>query len=137
SEVRTTVGGLRSARLEDELVTAHTVLADAGIRASVTGEADTVALRHRTVAAWVLREAVTNVVRHSRGTQCHVELGPSSVAVTDDGRGLQADVLNADRDDHDAGNGLRGLAERVEAVGGQLTMTSGAEGRGTTLRVDL
>lgn len=137
SEVRTTVGGLRSARLEDELITAHTVLADAGISATVTGEASTVASRHRTVAAWVLREAVTNVVRHSRGTQCHVELGPSSLSVTDDGRGLQAIAMNGDPGEHHRGNGLRGLAERVEAVGGQLQMSAGADGRGTTLRVDL
>ncbi len=143
SEVRTTVGGLRSARLEDELITAHAVLTDAGIRATVTGEASTVDPRHRTVAAWVLREAVTNVVRHSRGTQCAVELGPSSVSVTDDGRGLAGSAAKGHHSNgphgnaHPPGHGIRGLTERVEAVGGHLEMTSGADGRGTTLKVHL
>ncbi|MGB6021839.1 MAG: sensor histidine kinase [Ornithinimicrobium sp.] len=138
SEVRTTVGGLRSARLEDELITAQAVLTDAGIETTITGDADTVSARHRTVAAWVLREAVTNVVRHSRGTHCHVELGFSSVSVTDDGRGLPVGTASDHRGaGHRGGNGLRGLAERVDAVGGQLEMTGGLNGRGTRLRVDL
>jgi len=138
AEVRTTVGGLRSARLEDELLTARTVLADAGIECAITGDAATVDPRHRTVCAWVLREAVTNVVRHSRATHCTVELGSSSVSVTDNGRGLLDPRAHGPRSgDDQPGNGIRGLTERVEAVGGHLDMAGADSGKGTSLKVQL
>jgi len=128
SEVRATVGGLRAARLEDELMTAQAVLSDAGIRADVSGAVSEVDPRHRTVLAWVLREGVTNVVRHSRATACTVDLDAASVTVTDNGRGL-----NGDR----PGNGIRGLTERVEAAGGRLDLLPSRSGSGTTLQVRL
>ncbi len=138
AEVRTTVGGLRSARLEDELLTAQTVLTDAGIGCTITGDSTTVDPRHRTVCAWVLREAVTNVVRHSRATECTVELSSSGVIVTDNGRGLTRSPLNGQPGNgHRAGNGIRGLTERVEAVGGTLDVVAGAPGQGTALKVSL
>ena len=43
--------------------------------------------RHRTLLAWVLREAVTNVVRHAGASSVVVELGPRGITVTDDGAG--------------------------------------------------
>ncbi len=136
AEVRTTVGGLRSARLQDELLTAKTVLADAGIECTITGDTATVDPRHRTVCAWVLREAVTNVVRHSRATHCTVMLGPSSVSVIDNGRGLINPLAHGPRrDERGGGNGLRGLTERVEAVGGHLKMAGAVGGQGTSLTV--
>ncbi|MGC1207084.1 MAG: sensor histidine kinase, partial [Ornithinimicrobium sp.] len=138
AEVRTTVGGLRSARLEDELLTAQTMLADAGIACVITGDSTTVDPRHRTVCAWVLREAVTNVVRHSRATECTVELTSSGVTVTDNGRGLTRSPLNGQTGNgHRAGNGIRGLTERVEAVGGKLDVVGGTPGQGTALKVSL
>ncbi len=138
AEVRTTVGGLRSARLEDEVQTAQTVLADAGIECTITGDTATVDPRHRTVCAWVLREAVTNVVRHSRATHCTVALGPSSVSVTDNGKGLVDPLAHGPRaDSQRSGNGIRGLTERVEAVGGHLEMVGTDSGQGTSLKVRL
>lgn len=153
AEVRTTVGGLRSARLEDELVTAQTVLADAGISCTIRGDSTTVDPRHRTVCAWVLREAVTNVVRHSRATECTVELNSSGVSVTDNGRGLARSLVNGQGvkghpgsghpgsghpgNGHRVGNGIRGLTERVEAAGGHLEVVGGASGQGTALKVSL
>lgn len=138
AEVRTTVGGLRSARLEDEVQTAQTVLADAGIGCTITGDTATVDPRHRTVCAWVLREAVTNVVRHSRASHCTVTLGSSSVSVTDNGRGLTDPLAHGPRrDERGGGNGIRGLTERVEAVGGHLEMSGAAGGQGTSLKVQL
>ena len=53
--------------------------------------------------AWVLRESVTNVVRHARARSVVIELGPDGITVTDDGRGC----VGAE------GNGLRGMRERV------------------------
>lgn len=128
AEIRETVGGLRAARLGVELAAARAALTGAGIRAGVPGDPDEVDPRHRTVLAWVLREAVTNVVRHSAATSCRVELGPALLRVTDDGRGV---------DGQPPGNGLRGVRERVESAGGQLRVRPGGDGRGTVLEVTL
>ena len=88
AEIRATVGGLRVARLADELEASGAALADAGIGAQLPSDPTVVDPRHRIVLAWSLREAVTNVVRHSRASTCSIELGPDWLVVTDDGRGL-------------------------------------------------
>jgi two-component system sensor histidine kinase DesK len=74
---------------------------------------------------WVLREAITNVVRHSHASHCTVLLGPRSIAVLDDGRGGAPG----------AGNGLVGLSERVAAVGG--VVSAGPARPGWRLQVDV
>lgn len=128
AEIRETVGGLRAARLGVELAAARTALSGAGIRAGVPEDGDEVDPRHRTVLAWVLREAVTNVVRHSDANTCRVVLGPNLLRVSDDGRGV---------DGNPPGNGLRGVRERVERAGGRLSIGPGQDGRGTVLEVTL
>lgn len=128
AEIRATVAGLRVARLADELSSAGTALADAGVAAQLPPDPSVVDPRHRIVVAWVLREAVTNVVRHSRADRCVVELGPSSLRVTDDGCG---------RSGRQEGNGLRGVRERVTAAGGKLDVCPGPDGRGTRVEVEL
>lgn len=128
AEIRATVAGLRVARLGDELTSAGAALADAGVSAQLPADASIVDPRHRIVLAWVLREAVTNVVRHSGATYCTVDIGPSTVSVTDDGRGCSGQP---------EGNGLRGLRERVAAAGGAFNVGPGPRGRGTTVRVEL
>lgn len=119
AEVRATVAGLRIARLGDELAGADRALAAAGVEADVPTDVAVVDPRRRLVLAWVLREAVTNVVRHAGATRCVVELGQHSLVVRDDGRGLG-------HAGH--GNGLRGVAERVRAAGGVLEVTDAAPG---------
>src|SRR5699024_7032205 len=86
-DVRATVAGLRVVRLADEREAARTALAGAGIEADVPTDPSPIDPRRRIVIAWVLREAVTNVVRHSSATRCDVRLGTSSLTVTDDGVG--------------------------------------------------
>ena len=128
AELRATVAGLRVARLSDELTAAHAALADAGVSAQMPADASVVDPRHRIVLAWVLREAATNVVRHSGATHCTVDLGSSTLTVTDDGRGC-SDLVE--------GNGLRGVRERVTSAGGALSIGAGPDGRGTIVRVEL
>lgn len=135
TEIRATVGGLRAPMVADQVDAARVALLGAGIRAELPGDASVVDPRHRIVLGWALREAVTNVVRHSAATRCHVDLGPSWLTVADDGRGL---------DGRPEGNGLTGLRERVAAAGGSVELASGAGdgtgvgvGAGTTVRVSL
>jgi two-component system sensor histidine kinase DesK len=63
---------------------------------------------------WVLREGLTNVVRHSRADACAVRLTRSSIEITDDGTGGGGEKRTG------GGNGLGGLRERVGAAGGAL-----------------
>jgi two-component system sensor histidine kinase DesK len=118
AEVRATVGGLRAGNLDAELRAAPQVLADAGISTTVVGDVADTDPRHRALLAWVLRESVTNVVRHARATSVVIELGPSGITVTDDGTGLTGPE----------GNGLRGMRERVRGAGGTLTLADARPG---------
>ncbi|WP_028660894.1 sensor histidine kinase [Nocardioides insulae] len=129
AEIRATVSGLRVARLGDELEAARAALAGADITADLPDSDTAVAAtdpRYRIVLAWVLREAVTNVVRHSHATLCRVRLTATSLTVTDDGTGCAGAAES---------NGLRGIRERVGAAGGSVRFAPGPDGRGTTLEV--
>lgn len=128
AEIRSTVGGLRTVRLTDQIEAARVALADAGIDARLPEDVSMVEPRHRVVLAWALREAVTNVVRHSAARTCVVELGSDWLSVVDDGRGLRG---------RREGNGLHGLRERANAAGGTVTIGPGAGGPGTCLKVQL
>ena len=114
ADVRSTVGGMRQIDIGTELASARTALMAAGIDADLPGNGDVVPLRHRELFGWVMREAVTNVVRHSEARHCRVTLTPSSISIVDDGVGPA-------EEDH-GGNGLRGLGERVSAAGGSLAI---------------
>jgi len=118
AEVRATVGGLRAGNLEAELATLPRVLDDAGITTTVEGTLADTDPRHRALLAWVLRESVTNVVRHARARSVVIELGPRGIAVTDDGEGCSGSE----------GNGLRGMRERVAGAGGTVEISGSAPG---------
>ncbi|MDF0530419.1 sensor histidine kinase [Tsukamurella sp. 8F] len=129
SEVRATVGNLRAPDLRDELRSARTALDAAEIRAEVSeadDASDDTVPDDSSVLAWVLREAVTNVVRHSGAASCRIELGHNSIEIIDDGCGLRGGF----------GHGLRGLDERVRDAGGVLEVSSPG-GPGTRVRASL
>lgn len=129
-DVREAVSGFRRPTLEAELAGARTALAAAGITADLhragTHHPD-LPPDQEGALAWALREAVTNVVRHSGARRCAVtltEVGDDlCLTVTDDGRGTTGPH----------GNGLTGLAERLQLADGRLETGPGAHG-GFTLR---
>jgi two-component system, NarL family, sensor histidine kinase DesK len=132
AEIRSTVAGLRATRIEDELEHARDALRSAGIEADLPATADAVDPVNRIVLGWAMREAATNVVRHSRARHCAVELGSASLVVTDDGVGpASTDVPSTQ------GNGLRGLRERVAQSGGTVELGPGPTGSGARLEVRL
>jgi two-component system sensor histidine kinase DesK len=115
-DVRELVRGYRSLSLEGEIEGVAGVLDAAGVRCTVdVAEAD-LPSSIREALAWVVREGGTNVLRHSQASQCEIRLSIRSGAVvlelTNDG--VQT-VSPADN-----GNGLNGLAERLDKVGGKL-----------------
>ncbi|WOT34504.1 sensor histidine kinase [Streptomyces coeruleorubidus] len=119
-DVREAVTGYRRPRLSAELAGAGVALTAAGVTAGLPAEPDLTGVpeESETALAWALREAVTNVVRHSGAARCTVELlhrqtldGPVlELAVEDDGSGAGDGY----------GNGLTGLDERLTQAGGTL-----------------
>jgi two-component system, NarL family, sensor histidine kinase DesK len=132
-EVRATVAGFRDVSLAGELSTARALLAAAGIDCLVqTPGAEPLPDRQAEVAAWVVREAVTNVVRHSRARTVRIMVAagdPAVVEVSDDGVARGGGPAAH-------GNGLTGLTERVTALGGTFTAGAAPTG-GYRVRVEL
>ena len=120
-DVREAVTGYRRPRLHAELAGARVALTAAGVTAALPGEPDLdgVPEESESALAWALREAVTNVVRHSGAGRCKVELlrrqnldGPLlELTVEDNGSGGEG---------AGHGNGLAGLTERLTKAGGTL-----------------
>jgi two-component system, NarL family, sensor histidine kinase DesK len=114
ADVRSTAMGVRGISLPGEIAAARAALAAANVEATLPGAADEVPSRNRELFAWTIREAVTNIVRHSRARHASVLLTPGCVEIVDDGVGAGA----PDGD----GQGLAGLRRRAEALGAQLTV---------------
>jgi two-component system sensor histidine kinase DesK len=112
SEVRSTVSGYRKASLPAELVGARVALQAAEITADLPHAVDNVPASLQEPFAYVLREGVTNVIRHSNARHCEVRLGESWIEIRDDGT-----VAGSSG----AGHGLAGLKERLAKVGGSLS----------------
>ncbi|WP_109208850.1 MULTISPECIES: sensor histidine kinase [Microbacterium] len=128
ADVRATVAGVRTVNVSGELAAARAALAAAGIDAELPSSTDAVPPARRELAGWVVREGVTNVVRHSGAARCRITLGRHEVEVADDGVGPTAASEGA--------SGLAGLRERVEAAGGRLSVGRSDLG-GFSLRVTL
>ncbi len=113
-DVRATASGYREVSLAGELSVAASVLRAAGIRAEIPQAVDGVDPDDREIFGYVVREGVTNVVRHSDARTCRISLGERSVEIRDDGSAVQTTT-------GDQGSGLRGLSRRIDARGGTLT----------------
>jgi two-component system, NarL family, sensor histidine kinase DesK len=134
TDVRATVSGYRTASLPTELVGARAALAAAGVTADLPRAVDNVTAGLRETFAYVLREGVTNVVRHSNASRCEVRLGDTWLEVWDNGNWAATEVTSSRTSG--GGHGLSGLAERMSAINGTLEAGSVAEG-GFLLRVSV
>ncbi|GGN50368.1 two-component system sensor histidine kinase DesK [Actinoplanes campanulatus] len=114
TEVREAVTGYRGHDFSRELTNARTVLADIGIDVTVTEDGNPLGAAADDTFRWVLREAVTNLLRHSRATRCDITVSTdargSALTISDNGVGGRPEP----------GTGLRGLTERLEQTGGTL-----------------
>jgi two-component system sensor histidine kinase DesK len=128
ADLRSTVSSYRELSLATELASARTALAAANIEAHVPLDADTVAPELRPVFGWVVREGVTNVIRHSRANSCWIELRADGMTIRDDGVGDGHVTADGKRLDPVRGNGLRGLGERTHAAGLRLVATAPEHG---------
>jgi two-component system sensor histidine kinase DesK len=108
-----------------ELASSREVLRASGLRVELPGAVDVVDTELQELFGWVVREGVTNVIRHARATTCTITVGSNWIEILDDGRGGPANL----------GSGLTGLRERVAAVGG--TVDAGGCAEGWRLRVEV
>lgn len=117
TDVREAVRGYRSVDLDEHLADVGRVLRSSGVRCTITSHG-TVPPEPAAQFAAVLREAATNVLRHSRATWCTIDVdaGPSGVTLTVTNDGVASSVTAG-------GHGLRGLTERLTGIGGTLTHT--------------
>jgi two-component system sensor histidine kinase DesK len=145
-DIREAVSGYRRPTLAIEIITARTSMEAAGIQLdddpALMTRSGTFDPEAEAVLAWCLREAATNVIRHSGAQHCRIRLTERqhelSLEITDDGRGLPA---SAGRDGGAdgagqptvTGSGLHNMSERLSAVGGRFSAGPGRDGRGFQL----
>ncbi|MCQ4087989.1 sensor histidine kinase [Saccharibacillus sp. JS10] len=134
-ELRELVTQMRGTHVEDEIHRLRQILKAANIEFSLIGDpAETrTSLLNENVVSMCLKEAVTNIIKHSGATSCMIEIQPRSselvVRVTDNGQGLR-------EREKGRGSGLRGMRERLEFVNGSLDIASYTpeqDGKGTSL----
>ncbi|MDP4162520.1 MAG: sensor histidine kinase [Bacillota bacterium] len=130
NEVRKMVAHMRGIRLKDEILQVKQILKAAQI--DFVSDDDftlsNVSLLTENILSMCLKEAVTNVVKHSGASSCHVSIEQSAnesvITVRDDGK------FDVTEENFSKGNGLAGMRERLEFVNGRLDILTG---KGMTL----
>ncbi|MEW9106256.1 sensor histidine kinase [Paenibacillus sp. S-12] len=127
-EVRELVTQMRGTRLEDELFRIQQILKAAQIEFRLEGDKFTnLSLLHENVLSMCLKEAVTNIVKHSNATVCSIQLETSptehTVKVKDNGIGIDSSIQST-------GNGLLGMKERLEFINASMDIVCD---QGTTI----
>lgn len=116
ADVRATVAGARRMSISGELAAARSALDAADVRADLPSTGDAVPADQRELAGWVLREGVTNVIRHAGACVCRVRLDADRIEIADDGVGPTGAASTG------SSTGLTGLRERVGSAGGRLSV---------------
>jgi two-component system sensor histidine kinase DesK len=130
ADVRSALKGYRTAGLNAEIAQARATLETAGIKVQASAALNTLHLgsTQEGVLALVIREAVTNILRHAHATECDLRLthsdGICTLQIADNGCGTSGME----------GQGIRGMRQRVEMLGGTLERRNSP---GTTLTITL
>lgn len=124
NEVRKMVSNMRGIRLKEEIIHVKKILDAAGIQMVTQGEfsISNISLFEENILSMCLKEAVTNIVKHSKATTCRISIEKPDneiiIIIADNGIGFTSeDIL-------DNGNGLVGMKERLEFVNGTFNITS-------------
>ncbi|MFF0158094.1 histidine kinase [Streptomyces sp. NPDC005263] len=157
TEIREAVTGYRNGSLITELDRARSALSAAGVELVLSQSGPPLPPQTEVLLGWVVREAVTNVVRHSGADRCEITVAGAAervrLTVTDDGTGTETSAststqtwtsgpgpgdawMGAGFREGIGGTGLKGLTERLAAAGGSLTAGPGTRG-GFTVTAEL
>lgn len=121
-EVRAAVAGMHLTTLTAELDRARSALDSANVALSITGTTPALPSQQGSALGLAVREAVTNILRHSEATHASITITHSaegiSLTIEDNGKG-ETPVPGA---------GLNGMRSRIEAQGGTLGIGQGAAG---------
>lgn len=140
-QVRELVSDMRTATLPEELVEAQIILESADIRFICTGnpKLEGISDLAHNILSLCLREAVTNVVKHSQASQCRIALESLDnewrLEVADNGVGLQC--KEEDPSSSSNSNGLKGMVERLSLIGGTVEASSDQQGTIIEIRVPI
>ncbi|PHS39994.1 MAG: hypothetical protein COA91_05040 [Robiginitomaculum sp.] len=115
SDVRQAVSGMNATTIEAELDQAKLALEAAGIEFEITGKLPKLSPEQDKVLGLAIREAVTNIIRHSKAKTArlaflHTENGDLDISIKDDGIGGTLVP----------GAGLTGLKRRIQSLGGRV-----------------
>jgi signal transduction histidine kinase len=120
ADVRSVASGYHEMSLEEECRTAESLLTTAGLDVRMDIDYRDLPPEVSTVVATVLREGVTNVLRHSKGESCAITISSGAddvrLRVVNDGV-----TKPSDRTKNGWGSGIRNMSDRVAALGGVLT----------------
>lgn len=134
SEVRELVSDMRLKKLNTELIRVKQILKAANIKLSIKGNPASTSIQPiaENVLSMCMKEAVTNVVKHSFGSRCELTFEQKSdaftITVKDDGIGIPGVGKNL------PGSGLDGIRERLEFINGHLSVKTD---NGTTLTISV
>jgi two-component system sensor histidine kinase DesK len=128
AEVREAIRGYRAEGLAAELDRARATLDAAGVTLDCASKPPKLLPAQETVLSLIVREAITNIVRHAHASHCRISLDQTAdrtvLLIEDDGRGgIRTE-----------GSGLRGMRERVESLDGRFQVSSD---KGTRLIIDV
>lgn len=122
-QVRELVSDMRSITIREELAESKAILSAAGIVCDIVASSDEyegISPLTQNIVSLCLKEAVTNVVKHSNAKNCQLEIknsgGQLIVRITDDGKGFTEGSV--------FGNGLKGMKERLEILEGNLQLST-------------
>lgn len=110
AEMHDVVEGYRTVNLSTEITGSRQLLESAGITLTVEGDPTALPEPLRETAAWLVREATTNVVKHADATWVRLTLTPDTVTVANDGVARDIERLS----------GLAGIRRRAEPSGASL-----------------
>lgn len=126
ADVRATSSGMQSVRAATEIASARTVLAAVGVEADVPTALPTLDDERAELFGYIIREGVTNIVRHAQAHTATLTVEENRVRLSDDGDGIPPGA---------ARSGLSGLEHRITEAGGRLHVESSPSG--TTLTAEM
>jgi two-component system sensor histidine kinase DesK len=118
-EARELARGYRTTDFAQELEGSGSLLSSAGIEVRL--DVETMPRAWHEAAGWVVRESVTNVLRHSRAQEVEIVYADGRLRVSNDGARLDGPSFD--------GSGLRGLRERLAPLGASLEAGGDGDGR--------